>query len=149
MRALIVSIYIITMFYFLFRGFYYISGSMLLLGIIFILCLPVHKKRSIENAKKRIVNALRKKSKGETIKPFIEVNSSPWYVLAELPGISIEMAKQAVEIRKHNGKFPSINVFIALTHVKQIYVEHIKAVAYVTKEMPPINQANDEKADDK
>ena len=151
MRALIVAIYIITMFYFLFRGFYAMSGAMLVLGIIFILCLPVHKKRSIENAKRRIVSALRKKSKGEVIKPFIEVNSAPWYVLAELPGVSIEMAKQAVELRKHNGAFPSIVVFIALLHIKQIYAEHIKAVAYVKKEIPPINQSqvNDEKTNGK
>ena len=52
----------------------------------------------------------------------------------------LEAAKQAVELRKHNGAFPSINVFIALLHIKQIYVEHIKAVAYVKKEIPPINQ---------
>ena len=140
MRALIVAIYIITMFYFIFSCFYYISGSMLILGIIFIMCLPMHKKRSIENAKRRIVSALKQKQKGETIKPFIEVNSAPWFVLAELPGVSIEAAKQAAELRKHNGAFPSINVFIALLHIKQIYVEHIKAVAYVKKEIPPINQ---------
>ena len=140
MRALIVAIYIITMFYFLFRGLYYISGSMLVFGIIFIMCLPMHKRNQIENAKKRIFSALKKKSKGEIIKPFIEVNSAPWYLLAELPGVSIEAAKQAVELRKHNGAFPSINVFIALLHIKQIYVEHIKAVAYVKKEIPPINQ---------
>ena len=140
MLALIVAIYRITMFYFMCRGFYYISGSMLILGIIFIMCLPMHKKRSIENAKRRIVSALKQKQKGETIKPFIEVNSAPWFVLAELPGVSIEAAKQAAELRKHNGAFPSINVFIALLHIKQIYVEHIKAVAYVKKKIPPINQ---------
>lgn len=133
MRALIVAIYIITMFYFLFRGLYYISGSMLVLGIIFIMCLPMHKRNQIENAKKRIFSALKKKSKGEIIKPFIEVNSAPWYLLAELPGVSIEAAKQAVELRKHNGAFPSINVFIALLHIKQIYVEHIKRLLMLKK----------------
>ncbi len=140
MRALIVAIYIITMFYFLFRGYGYIFASMLVLGIIFIMCLPMHKRKQIENAKIRIIHALRKKSKGEIIKPFIEVNSAPWYVLAELPGVSIEAAKQAVELRRHNGAFPSINVFIALLHIKQIYVEHIKSVAYVKNETAPINR---------
>ena len=98
------------------------------------------RRRQVQRYVVGIYETNLKKSKGEIIKPFIEVNSAPWYLLAELPGVSIEAAKQAVELRKHNGAFPSINVFIALLHIKQIYVEHIKAVAYVKKEIPPINQ---------
>jgi len=139
MRALIVAIYVITMGYFLVRGYFAISGAMLFVAVVFIGCLPTYKEHSIKVAKKDIINAMRKKQKNEVIKPFIDVNSAPWYILAELPGVSIQMAKEAVNLRKQNGDFPSINVFIALIGVKQIYVEHIKTVAYVKKEIPPVN----------
>ncbi|MDO5437042.1 MAG: helix-hairpin-helix domain-containing protein [bacterium] len=140
MRALAVLIYLVVMFYFLFRGYPVIFGTMLLFAIVFIGCLPMHKEHSIKVAKKKIIDAQRAKQNGQIIKPFIEINSSPWFVLAELPGISKEMAKHAVQLRRENGPYPSIDVFIQVTNVKHVYIEHIKAVAYVKNEIPPIQR---------
>ena len=111
---------------------------MLLFAFIFMFSLSAHKKRAIKVAKMKIIEAQKLKKEGKTIPPFIEINSSPWYVLAELPGISIDMARHAVEMRKQNGPYPSINVFIHETNVKHVYIEHIKTVAYVKNEVEPI-----------
>ena len=58
----------------------------------------------------------------------------------ELPGITSQMAKTAVALRKENGPYPSIDVFIQITKVKHVYIEHIKAVAYVKNEIPPVKR---------
>lgn len=139
MRAALCLLYLIVMLYFLFRGYFAAFIPMLLFAVIFIACLPVYRNHSIKVAKKKIIDAQRARQDGHIIRPFIEINSSPWYILAQLPGISPEMAKHAVELRRQNGAYPSMDVFIQVIAVKHVYIEHIKAVAYVKHEVAPIN----------
>ncbi len=138
MRIISVLIYITVMFYFLFRGLIWAFLPMVIFALIFIGSFPFHRENKIKVAKKKIYDAQKAKQGGEIIKPFIDINSSPWYVLAQLPGISKQMAKHAVELRKQNGSYPSINAFLEATGVKHIYFDHIKAVAFVKNETPPV-----------
>ncbi len=140
MRAIAFFIYLGVMFYLLYRGYVWAFASMLVILGIFISALPAYKEHSIRVAKKKIYDSLKSRKEGNDIVPFIEINSAPWYVLAELPGISPQAAKNAVRLRKENGAYPSINVFLEVTDVKHIFVEYIKAIAYVKNEVPPINQ---------
>lgn len=144
MRLLFVLIYIVIMFYMLSRGYAPIFFTMLIIGFSFIMSLPAIKKHQIKTAKRKIIEAQRARQKGEVIKPFIEINSAPWYVLAELPGVSIDAAKAAIQLKKQNGDFPHIDVFIQVLKIKPIYVDYIKAVAYVKKEAKPVNQPAEE-----
>lgn len=139
MRIFAVAVYIFVMLYMLFRGFAAAFVPMLIFALVFVACLPAYKEHSIRVAKKKILDALKARQQGQIVKPFIEINSSPWYVLAELPGVSIQAAKHAVELRRQNGPYPAMDVFIQVTGIKHVYAEHIKAVAYVKHEIPPIN----------
>lgn len=138
MRLFFVLGYTAIMLYMLLREYMPIFFTMLIFAFGFIMCIPVMKKHAIKTAKRKIIEAQRARQKGEIIKPFIEVNSVPWYVLAELPGVSIEAAKTAIQLKKQNGNFPHMDVFIQVLGIKPIYTEYIKAVAYVKKEAKPI-----------
>lgn len=138
MRLISLLVYLAIMAFSLIKGFVVIFFVMLALLAIAVACMPYYKKNTIKVAKKKILEAQKLKSSGGTVTPFIEVNSSPWYVLAQLPGVSIQMAKHAVELRRKNGPYPSINVFIQVIGLKRVFVEHIKAIAYVKKEVAPI-----------
>ncbi len=140
MRFIFVLIYLFVMIYFIVRGLYFAFIPMLIIALGFICYLPVHKENIIRATKKKLIEAQKKKQQGQIIKPFIEINSSPWYVLAELPGISVDMAKRAVQLRKENGPYPCLDVFLSVLNIKHVYLEHIRAVAYVKNEVPPINK---------
>ncbi len=140
MRLFMVIVYVAIAFYFVFVSQPAIYVPMFIFAVLFIFSLPVYKKHVIKNVRKKIVEAQKLKQEGKEVKPFIEINSSPWYVLMELPGITSQMAKTAVALRKENGPYPSIDVFIQITKVKHVYIEHIKAVAYVKNEIPPVKR---------
>lgn len=140
MRLAIVIIYLAIMIYFIFNGQGAVYIPMAVIAAVFIFSLPVYKKHVIQTTRKKIIEAQKMKQEGKEVKPFIEINSSPWYVLMELPGITSQMAKTAVALRKENGPYPSIDVFIQITKVKHVYIEHIKTVAYVKHEIPPIKR---------
>ena len=79
MRLAIVIIYLAIMIYFIFNGLGAVYIPMAVIAAIFIFSLPVYKKHVIQTTRKKIIEAQKMKQEGKEVKPFIEINSSPWY----------------------------------------------------------------------
>ncbi len=139
MRLLIVLIYLFVLISLLIAKQYILSLIMFIFALGFIIYLPTKQRNEIKQMKEKIKNAIEAHKEGKKVKPFIEINSSPWYILNELPGVNETIAKHAIKLKKQNGPYPSIHVFLAVANLKPVFSELIKVVAYVKDEKPPVN----------
>ena len=144
MRTAVISVCLVLALILLCLGLYPIALIIILLGGGVILYADFKQKSDIANTKEKIRATLKAHKEGKEVKPFIEINSSPWYILNELPGISEMVAKHAIELKKQNGPYPSIHVFLAVANLKPVFSELIKVVAYVKDEKPPLEANKNE-----
>ena len=135
MRLSAISIYLIIMLCFYLEGFKPAFYTMLVLGAFFVAFAFFFKNLTIRVAKMKIYETLKLCKAGQEISPFIDINSSPWYILAELPGMTIEAAKRAEKLRLEKGLYPSIESFIKVAEIKPRFISSLVKVAYVNKKI--------------
>lgn len=109
--SILVAIYVfLTIEAFLHLGF----GAGLMFagfGVVIIALLPTFKKMQKQKVQKMIEE--------DRENPFINVNKAPYYILEELPSIERVLAKRIVYIRRHHGKYQSVEDFFEKLGIRE------------------------------
>lgn len=89
----------------------------LLFGLFTVIFLSVSKKIKLKNLKNLVKCLLNDNSYNFT--SFVKINKDSWELFNELPGFSSVAAKRVVWIRKHSGKYTSIEDFFEKNNIKE------------------------------
>ncbi len=124
------SIFLYLYFSLIGLAFYYNSDvalySLIIFGVVFLISINLIKKSKIKNLKKAVEMLLSDSSYEFT--SYVKINKADWEFFNELPGFSSVHAKKAVWLRKHAGKYKSVEDFFEKNNVVEENQEILRKI---------------------
>lgn len=107
-----------------------LTSLVIILGVVYLITIKIIENSKIKNIKQIVTSINSRKKVNYT--PFVNVNKEGWKVLQELPNVNRVLAKKIVYIRKHHGKYSSLDDFFTKNLINDEEEKNIlKKIIYI------------------